>query len=138
LRAVACGWREESITAHAREIAALGRSLHERLLGLSGHFVQLGRTLGQSVTHFNRTIGALESRVLPAARRFEEWQGIPENQHLPALSPLEIQPREPLAAAEIASPLPVTVPGSEDADPSGKARLAAADLRAALREGEPG
>jgi len=72
LRAVAYGWRQEQVEQNAREISDLGKSLYERLRTFATHFSQVGRALTQSVDAYNRGVGSLESRVLPATRRFQE------------------------------------------------------------------
>ena len=72
LRAVAYGWRQERVEENARAISDLGKALHERLRIFAGHLAQMGRNLAQSVDAYNRAVGSLESRVLPAARRFQE------------------------------------------------------------------
>lgn len=72
LRAVAYGWRQERVEENARAISDLGKVLHERLRIFAGHLAQMGRNLAQSVDAYNRAVGSLESRVLPAARRFQD------------------------------------------------------------------
>lgn len=71
LKAVAFGWQREAIRENAEAVAALGRELHKRVGDLTGHLARLGRHLGQTVDAYNRSVGSLESRVLPAARRLE-------------------------------------------------------------------
>lgn len=72
LRTVAHGWRHEALTDQARDIQRLGRDLHDRLATMSSHVDDLGRSLNAAVGHYNSAVGSLESRVLVAARRFEE------------------------------------------------------------------
>ncbi len=72
LRTVAHGWRHESLADQAREIHRVGRDLHERLGTMSGHLGKLGRSLDGAVAAYNQAVGSWESRVLVAARRFEE------------------------------------------------------------------
>jgi DNA recombination protein RmuC len=72
LRTVAHGWRHESLAAQALEIHRLGRDLHERLHTMGGHLGKLGRALDSAVGAYNQTVGSWESRVLVAARRFED------------------------------------------------------------------
>jgi DNA recombination protein RmuC len=72
LRTVAHGWRHESLADQAREIHRVGRDLHERLGTMSGHLGKLGRSLDTAVAAYNQAIGSWESRVLVAARRFED------------------------------------------------------------------
>jgi DNA recombination protein RmuC len=72
LRTVAHGWRHEALADQAREIHRAGRELHERIATMGGHLGKLGRSLETAVTAYNQTVGSWESRVLVAARRFEE------------------------------------------------------------------
>ena len=72
LRTVAHGWSHEALADQAREIHRLGRELHGRLASLGSHFDQVGRSLNAAVGHYNHAVGSLESRVLVAARRFQD------------------------------------------------------------------
>ncbi len=72
LRTVAHGWRHESLADEAREIHRMGRDLHERLRTMGSHLGKLGRALDTAVGAYNQTVGSWESRVLVAARRFED------------------------------------------------------------------
>ncbi|WP_411827127.1 DNA recombination protein RmuC [Luteolibacter sp. AS25] len=98
-KAVAYGWRQEVLALNAKEISALGRTMHERLVNLADHFAKLGNSLNSSVDHYNRAIGTLETRVLSTARKFEELKATPEGVSLPILEgvdktsrPLTINP----------------------------------------------
>jgi DNA recombination protein RmuC len=72
LRTVAHGWRHEALAERAHEVHRLGRDLHERLHTMSAHLGKLGRSLDAAVGAYNQTVGSWESRVLVAARRFED------------------------------------------------------------------
>jgi DNA recombination protein RmuC len=78
LRTVAHGWRHEALADQAREIHRLGRDLHVRLATLVRHLDHVGRSLNTAVGHYNQAMGSLESRVLVAARRFDELAGADE------------------------------------------------------------
>jgi DNA recombination protein RmuC len=72
LRAVAYGWRQAQVEENAKHISELGKTLYERLRTFAGHLAGMGKNLGQSVDAYNKAVGSLELRVLPAARRFKE------------------------------------------------------------------
>lgn len=72
LRAVAYGWRQAQVEENAKQISDLGKTLYERLRTFAGHLTAMGKNLGQSVDAYNKAVGSLELRVLPAARRFKE------------------------------------------------------------------
>ena len=96
LRTVSHGWSHEALADQAREIHRLGRDLHERLGTLGGHLDSVGRSLNAAVGHYNQAVGSLESRVLVAARRFNELSVVDDE--LPS-------PRQVEAAARSAAPV---------------------------------
>jgi len=71
LKAIAYGWQQEAIAREAKEIAALGKELYERVSVVTGHFTKLGKSLDQSVGLYNKAVGSLESRLLVTAKKFE-------------------------------------------------------------------
>jgi DNA recombination protein RmuC len=72
LAAVAHGWREQRLADGARQVLDVARELERRLGSLSGHLGRLGSSLERSLAHFNASVGAFESRVLPQARRLRD------------------------------------------------------------------
>jgi DNA recombination protein RmuC len=87
LKAVAAGWQQETIAESAKTISELGREVYSRLSTLGDHLARLGRKLDGAVNDYNQTIGSLERRVLPAARRLAEHG---------AGGPDELEPMEPV------------------------------------------
>lgn len=102
LRAVAYGWRQESIAENAKEISELGAELYKRIADLGGHWIDLGRNLGRTVEAFNSAVGSLESRVLVSARRFRELGAAGASVDIEPLEPLEKGVR-PLKVLDIGS-----------------------------------
>jgi DNA recombination protein RmuC len=93
LRAVAYGWRQETIAESAKAISELGRELYTRLGTMTDHFAKVGRGLETAVKSYNETIGSLETRVFPSARKFKE-HGIAPTAELSPLNVVERGVRE--------------------------------------------
>jgi DNA recombination protein RmuC len=94
LRTISCIWSDARVAESAEKIADLGRELYERLTTMSDHFVKLGDRLDGAVQEYNKTVGSLERRVLPSARKFTE-HGITPKKELPELDPIEISAQSP-------------------------------------------
>lgn len=90
LRAVAYGWRQESLSRNAEQISALGRELYKRISDMGGHWAKVGKNLSATVQAYNKAVGSLESRVLVSARRFND---LGEDHEIEALEPVEQVPR---------------------------------------------
>lgn len=99
LRAVAYGWRQETIAESAKAISDLGRELYGRLATLTEHFAKVGRGLDTAVRSYNEAVGSLETRVLPSARKFRD-QGISPAAELAELGGVERTVR-PVTAPEL-------------------------------------
>ncbi|HKE71828.1 MAG TPA: DNA recombination protein RmuC [Nocardioidaceae bacterium] len=107
LRTVALAWREESVAEGAREVAALGREVYERLGTLGGHVDKLGRGLSSAVDSYNSAVASLESRVFVSARKLRELDVT--DKKLPAPQSVEASVR-PLSAPELLDELPPPAP----------------------------
>jgi DNA recombination protein RmuC len=98
LRAIGYGWRQERVATNAAQISELGRQLYERLRTLGGHVEEVGGALGRAVRAYNNAVGSLETRVLPAARKFRDL-GAAGGDDIDTLTTLDQTPR-PLTAPE--------------------------------------
>jgi DNA recombination protein RmuC len=94
LKAVAYGWQQEAIAREAKEIAALGRELYDRIGVVTGHFAKLGKSLDQTVGHYNKAISSVESRLMSTAKKLEAKQSI-SSKDMPEPAAIEKQPSLP-------------------------------------------
>ena len=118
LRAVAHGWRTESLAEDAQAVLDAGRTVHARLGAVAAHLDKLGRSLTTAVGAYNATVGSLERSLLPSARRMADL-GVSE-------SDVDV----PRAVDEVARP--VTAPALvEGLAPHGSERIAVVPQAAA-------
>ncbi len=103
LRAVAFGWRQTHLSEAAFKMGEQGKELYKRLIDMAEHWQRLGKSLGHSIVAYNKAVGSLESRVLVAARKFNEMEPMRHNLQIPEVAPVEEQPRQ-LNASEMALP----------------------------------
>jgi DNA recombination protein RmuC len=117
LQAISHGWQQEKVAEDARAVHALGRELYERMtVAIGSHFAKLGATLDKAVDAYNETVGSLERRVLPTARKL--GQTTLSDRALPQLEPRSGH-SVPLHAPELApddSLLVAIRAGEADAD----------------------
>jgi DNA recombination protein RmuC len=107
LRAVAYGWRQETIAESAKAISDDARELYGRIAKFTEHVAKVGRGLETAVGAFNEAVGSLETRVLPSARRFRD-RGVSPAAELAPLHGVDRSVR-PVTAPELS-------PGDETAD----------------------
>ncbi len=92
LRAVAYGWRQESLAENAEHIRKVGEELYSRLNVFAGHLGKSGKSLESSVQHFNKAFASFDTRILPSARKFTEM-GISAKKTLDNFEQIETIPR---------------------------------------------
>ena len=92
LHAAAYGWRQEQLSQSAQLAGQLGKDLYERVSVLAEHLESIGQALTKSVQVYNKAVGSLETRILPAARKFKEL-GIASDKDIPLLDAIEVAPR---------------------------------------------
>jgi len=88
LRAVAYGWRQETLAENAEAIREIGKLMYDRLTTFADHLAKLGRSLDSSVDTFNKAVGSFDTRILPSARKFVEM-GITAKKAPPELEQIE-------------------------------------------------
>jgi DNA recombination protein RmuC len=101
LRAIAYGWKQQSVAENAERITDLGKELYERAMKFAEHFCEVARGLERANKAYNNAVASFDSRLVPSARKFREL-GI-GSADVPQLDPVETFPR----------PL-LTLPGSEE------------------------
>jgi DNA recombination protein RmuC len=94
LRAAAFGWQQYHIAENARLIADQGRELYTRFLNVIKPIADAGDKLGKSVDAYNKAIGSMETRLMPALRNLKA--AVVASEEPPLLEPLEQNPRLPL------------------------------------------
>jgi DNA recombination protein RmuC len=93
-KAIAVGWRQETLAQNALQIGKLGRELYQRLTTMTEHVSALGRGLDGAVKHYNNFVASLESRVMPQGRRFNELDLDGAQAPLPEPRQVETQTRQ--------------------------------------------
>lgn len=93
LRAVAYGWRQESVAQNALEVSRLGKDLYQRIADLSQHMADLGKSLKGAVSSYNKTVGTIESRVLVTARRFRDLKVDDPKKEVRDIEAIDMEPR---------------------------------------------
>jgi len=93
LRAVAYGWRQESLARNAEQIREVGEELYGRLGTFADHLGKMGRSLGSSVQHFNKAVSSFDSRVIPSVRKFSEM-GLSAKKDVESVEQIEVTTRD--------------------------------------------
>jgi len=88
LRAVAYGWRQETMAENAEQIRILGEEMYGRLATFTENLSKVGKSLGQSVDNYNKTVATFSARILPSAKRFQEM-GVQTKKEVNEIEPLD-------------------------------------------------
>ena len=112
LRAVAWGWKQETVSLNATEIRDVGKALYHQLRSLAGNLAEVQYGLNNATASFNRAIGAFESDVIPSARRLSELGASTGDENFPPLqktgTPSHTQQAPPLIDPASEQPGPST------------------------------
>ncbi len=71
LKTVSYSWQQEKGYENSEKILSLGGELYERLSSMTDNMNRLGRDIEKTAATFNRTVGAMESRVMTSAKKLE-------------------------------------------------------------------
>jgi DNA recombination protein RmuC len=93
LKAIAYGWKQESLSADVAKISDLGHELYKRIVDMATHFGKVGKNLQSAVKSYNDTIGSLEARVLVTARKFKDLGAASSSLEIEQSEPIELQTR---------------------------------------------
>jgi DNA recombination protein RmuC len=72
LKAIAFGFRQESIANNIEEVRHLSQQLIDRIDKVYEHFEKLGKNLKSATNAYNQTLSSLDSRVLVTARKLAD------------------------------------------------------------------
>jgi len=92
LRAIAYGWRQESLAENAEKIRQVGEELYGRLATFAEHLAKLGKGLNGAVQSYNKVVGSYDTRILPSIRKFSDM-GITSNKIADPLEQIETSTR---------------------------------------------
>ena len=92
LKSIAYGWQQETLAKNAQEIQNLGKDLYARVATLTEHIVNMGKGLDRAVTSYNKAISSLESRVLTAARKFDQLGVATGKKDIAEIPTIEVSP----------------------------------------------
>jgi DNA recombination protein RmuC len=96
LRAIAYGWKQQSVAENAERIKDLGKELYDRAMRFAEHFAEVAKGLERANKAYNNAVASFDSRLVPSARKFREM-GI-GSADVPQLDPVETFPRPLLTA----------------------------------------
>ncbi|MEM9170210.1 MAG: DNA recombination protein RmuC, partial [Pseudomonadota bacterium] len=117
LKSAAYGWRQEKAAENAVAVAAMAKDIYDSLRKMGDHLAGLGKAIDMSVRKYNDLLGGVETRVLPRARKFADYElpGVDGALETPGL--IENAVREPRAGRDLVlSPAAVDAGEAPSAD----------------------
>jgi DNA recombination protein RmuC len=92
LRTIAHGWKQESLSENAKEIARTGQELYERLGTVLEYWNKVGKSLNTSVEAYNQAVNSFEARAQVSLRKLKEIASI--TKETPELEAIEKRAKE--------------------------------------------
>jgi len=71
LKTVSYSWQQQKGYENADKIRVLGKELYDRLCSMTDNMNRLGKDIEKTAITFNRTVGAMETRVMTSAKKLE-------------------------------------------------------------------
>jgi len=104
LTAVEVTWEQERTAENAKEIAEQGKKLLGAVATWADHLARVGTSLTRAVDAYNKSVGSLESRVLPSVRHMQQL-GVRIDKDMPDVATITEVTRT-LSAPELTAPGP--------------------------------
>jgi DNA recombination protein RmuC len=76
MKSIAYGWQQFTINKNARRILAQGKELYSRVGVWMDHYRKTGERITALANSYNESVASLQTRFLPACRRFQELAAI--------------------------------------------------------------
>ena len=92
-RTVSSVWQQEALAKNAREIADLGKEMHERLAKAAEDLKKVGANLGKAVSAYNGFANSFEGRLMVTGRKFEKLNIETGKRELEPIAEIEALPR---------------------------------------------
>ena len=104
LKSAAFGWRQEKAAENAQLVAGMAKDLYDSLRKMGTTITGVGKGLENAVKKYNELVGNVETRVMPRARKFADYElpGIEDAIETPPL--IENTPREPQRGKDLLLP----------------------------------
>ncbi|MEP6952028.1 MAG: DNA recombination protein RmuC [Ginsengibacter sp.] len=93
LLGVGYSWNQLKTMENIESIRDAAVELHDRSAVLMDHLVNIGKGLNGTITHYNKTIGSLESSFLPQARKINTLSQAYTKKQIPEVLPIELSVR---------------------------------------------
>lgn len=89
LLGIGYSWNQLKTMENIELIRDAAVELHDRSAILTEHLVHVGRNLNNTVSHYNKAVGSLESNFLPQARKINALSQAYTKKKLPEIAPVE-------------------------------------------------
>ncbi len=93
LKAIYYGWQQNKVAENAQVVIQSAKEFYDRLVPWLKHLGKVGSSLESAVKSYNESMGSLDSRVLPTARKLREL-GLSDREELPEVMQPDLRVRE--------------------------------------------